>query len=429
MKSEILECCLDRFQEHYAPCKIPDDQVSAILSKLLDDTDVCIKSAEGKGVFNAFSKPLESGAARSYRSLESIALAIAKTASEIDGFASKRTLNYFFRCCSRTQLRSDTAGSNHLVDGLFEKCCTCGHEEAHTLSRHSKVVQNHVKSDVIQMRNIASVFEFKTGDNHEKKFDNGKQVTSATVQIMNEDPRRMFSYAFTIERFEMTLWYFCRSHSVMAGHIRLDYPDDFERLVTTFLSFMFATPEEMGYDPTITVHEDGDNTQYTYRIPGDQDRPQGANDRFFRTVATIDDPRSLNITRRSTRVWEVQEMESAEDDAASVKNDGIPIPTCVLKDVWLESAAPTERQIQERIFADIKTFLSKTSESLSNDGLAELSALQQKHVDLLEGDAFKRHFMTIIADYEGRETPAYAKHGTRSITNALEEVRRTSSTD
>ncbi|KAF9537885.1 hypothetical protein CPC08DRAFT_771215 [Agrocybe pediades] len=433
MKPEISECSLDRFRDHYAPFKIPEDEVSAIISKLLEKKTkkktsyICTQSAEGKRVFTAFNKPPgpknEDG---KYRPLEDIALAIAEAALEVDEFASKRTLNYFFRCCSRTQLRSDTAGSDHLVDGVFEKCCTCGHEEAHTLSRHSKVVQNHANSDVIQMRNIASVFEFKTKETDANKYDNGKKVVSASVQLMNEDPRRMFSYAFTIERSEITLWYFCRSHSVMAGHIRLDSPDDFERLVTTFLSFMFATPEEMGYDPTITVHEDEDETQYTYKIPGDEARPQrSSDDRFFRTVASIDDPRSLNITGRSTRVWEVQEMESAEDNAATI-NDGIHY---VLKDVWLESAAPTEWEIQKQIFADIESFLSKTSESLSNDGLAELSALQQKHANLLEDDAFKRYFMTIIADYEGRHTPAYAKHGTRSIPNTLEEIRRTSSTD
>ncbi|KAF9543025.1 hypothetical protein CPC08DRAFT_716824 [Agrocybe pediades] len=380
-----MQCGLDHFQKHYAPFEIPEQQVSAILLKLLDEhRGVCAKEEEGKGVFQAFNKPLPITEADAYRPLEQIANAIAKAASDVlADFASTRELNYVFRCCSQTRLNSDISGSDHLVHGVFEKSCPCNGQRPE-VSRTKAAIVGHIpvsnqanpdsKCHIMNTRDVASIFEFKLKGTQEDDLDNQENVVSANVQIMNEDPRRMFTYGLTVEGYEMTLWYFCRSHSVMAGKIHLNSPDDFRRLVTTFVSFMFATPEEMGYDPTITVHLAGDKTQYTYKIPGVKAEPKGSKDRFFRTVASIDDHWSSNITGRMTRVWKVREMQSAEDDALPVGDGTVHY---VLKDVWRDSAAPTEREIQNQIFTDIVKFLSNIS--LSDSNLAKLLPLQEKH--------------------------------------------------
>ncbi|KAF4622297.1 hypothetical protein D9613_009201 [Agrocybe pediades] len=404
MAPEILHCDIGQLHKRYAPFEIPDGQVSAILSKVLENTDICTRFGKERGVFKAFSKALPDHEVIECDPLDEIIPAIVRAASDVKEFASTRKLNYIYRSCPRTL---DIAELYSSVDAVYEKRCTwCDGAMPHGISQHPPPSKG--SNSKIITRNIASVFTFMTKEKSEcgNILDNAREVVSATVQIMNEDPRRIFSYGFTIEGFEMTLWYFCKSHFVVAGKIRLDTPDDFKKLIITFISFMFATDEEMGYDPTITVHEADEQTQFTYKLPGCQTR--GSFDRFYRTVAIIDDFQSLSITGRSTRVWLVEERKSAEEDALPA-ND--PAVRFVLKDVWLDSKAQTEKEIQDAIFEDMEEFLGNNPLPLEK---AELSGMRAKHAHLLRDDEFKRYFMTIVADYKGYETPAYEVEATDS---------------
>ncbi|KAF4622215.1 hypothetical protein D9613_009193 [Agrocybe pediades] len=354
MGPEISQCKPSHFQSHYAPFNVPKEQVSEIALKLLKDEAICTWSGGIKGVFRPFDKPLPSLETTAYLPLENITKAIATAASGVQEFASTRTQNYVYRHCPSKRIHSDIAGSNNEVD-------------AHEPSAK-------VKGKVCA-RDIASVLEFRTKEMGDlsNSADNNVKVVSANVQIMNEDPRRMFSYRFTIEGYEMSMWYFCRSHSVEAGSLSLNDPNHLKRLVTILTSFMFATDEEMGYDPTITLHEANGKTQYTYRIPG------SPKDRFFRTTGTIDDYRSLNITGRRT--------------------------------------PPTEKEIQQSIFANIEEFLGC---SILPPKKADLAELRVKHAHLLKDEAFKRYFMTIVTDYKGCETRLYDKDRMSVIPDILE---------
>ncbi|KAF9555707.1 hypothetical protein CPC08DRAFT_752921 [Agrocybe pediades] len=409
MGPEISQCKPSHFQSHYAPFNVPKEQVSEITLKLLKDEAICTWSGGIKGVFRPFDKPLPSLETAAYLPLENITKAIATAASGVQEFASTRTQNYVYRHCPSKRNHSDIAASNNEVDAVFEKRCTstaCTTTEAHGRSQHEPSAK--VKGKVCA-RDIASVLEFRTKEMGDlsNSADNNVKVVSANVQIMNEDPRRMFSYRFTIEGYEMSMWYFCRSHSVEAGSLSLNDPNHLKRLVTILTSFMFATDEEMGYDPTITLHEANGKTQYTYRIPG------SPKDRFFRTTGTIDDYRSLNITGRRTRVWLVEERKSANDNAARISPDA----AYVLKDVWLDSKAPTEKEIQQSIFANIEEFLGCT---ILPPKKADLAELRVKHAHLLKDEAFKRYFMTIVTDYKGRETRLYDKARMSVIPGILE---------
>ena len=119
-------------------------------------------------------------------------------------------------------------------------------------------------------------------------------------------------------------------------------------LIKLFMSFMFATKAEMGYDDMIERH---DNRRYTYQIPD----PKGS--RFFRTIDTILEDRSSNITGRMTRIYLVEEVTSSALEATPV----MPRRTCVLKDMWLDESAAMEREIQDNIFKDIESFFALLS--------------------------------------------------------------------
>jgi len=139
-------------------------------------------------------------------------------------------------------------------------------------------------------------------------------------------------------------------------------------LIKLFMSFMFATKAEMRYDDMIERH---DNRRYTYQIPD----PKGS--RFFRTIDTILEDRSSNITGRMTRIYLVEEVTSSALEATPVT----PRRTCVLKDVWLDESAATEREIQDNIFKDIESFFALSSLPADKTELAELKKARQQLVD------------------------------------------------
>ncbi|KAF9556345.1 hypothetical protein CPC08DRAFT_641698, partial [Agrocybe pediades] len=221
---------------------------------------------------------------------------------------------------------------------------------------------------------------------------NNLQVVSANVQIMNADASRMFSFGLTIEEDELRLWYFSRSHSAVSKAV--DYVKNPAFLVQAFLSFMFATREEMGYDPTVTFHHDNNN--YTYSIPP---ATQDETTRFFRTRKILSEYRSNNVTGRMARVWLVDEVTSNAEDAEAVAGK----PQYVLKDVWLENSAQTEQQIQKAIFKSIDAFLASSSPVKE-----AMQGMLDQHRRLIDKGAYKNFFLTIAKDYEGQKSKPLA---------------------
>ncbi|KAF4581317.1 Peroxisomal membrane protein PAS20 [Pleurotus pulmonarius] len=155
------------------------------------------------------------------------------------------------------------------------------------------------------------------------------------------------------------------------------------------MSFLFATEEELGYDPMVTRDAKGD---YIYRIPSTEGGQQ--RDRFFRTTASIAEYRSNNITGRMARVWKVVECNSNGDVLSPSE------PSRVLKDVWLEDSALTESQIQSQIFEDLKKFFVDKQD----ERYLAFEKLQPSLSDLEKDDAYKKYFIKIVTDYEGKRT-------------------------
>jgi len=158
-------------------------------------------------------------------------------------------------------------------------------------------------------------------------------------------------------------------------------------MVQILLSFMFATKQEMGYDPYITRHS---HIDYVYEIEN----------RFFRTQEVISGYRSNNITGRIARIWAAKEVESNKKDAPYIGED-----ECVVKDVWLDAEARTESEIQTAIFDDIEQFWKNEPPAEK----AELETLWNKHKGLVTSGAYKDYFLTHVAEQVGETTKPYNK--------------------
>ncbi|KAG9000437.1 hypothetical protein FRB90_011824, partial [Tulasnella sp. 427] len=171
------------------------------------------------------------------------------------------------------------------------------------------------------------------------------QVPVADLTVPSEYKSKEESvYAITIEDCTMTVWYFSRSHSAKSPGF--DFTRTPKIFIRILLSFLFATEDELGYDPTIKRHLNPDkNNQicFIYKVPGSNGTP----DRFFKTQGAIFEHRGLSVTGRATRVWKVVEAQSIDDNKASG-------PEMALKDVWLDEGARTEGDNLRAIFAELK---------------------------------------------------------------------------
>jgi len=174
-----------------------------------------------------------------------------------------------------------------------------------------------------------------------------------------------------------------------------DFPQDPKILVQVFMSFLFATNTEMGYEENVTRHSPG---KYTFTIPVNPPR-------HFQTVRTLSEYRSNNITGRMPRVWLVKEVDSTAppDEQVNLKQDEDGL--LVLKDVWLENTARTEREIQDAIFKDIETFW-ESDDPVAPDEDAGLKKIKKQHKDLVKFGDYKKYFLGIDTDWVGKTTKA-----------------------
>ncbi|KAH9485747.1 hypothetical protein JR316_0002662 [Psilocybe cubensis] len=154
---------------------------------------------------------------------------------------------------------------------------------------------------------------------------------------------------------------------------------------------MFSTPEQLGYDPNVTLDTTADH-RYIFTIPMLPGDTLNAQSRRFRTVETISEYRLNNITGRMTRILLVKELDTGKKDP----------PRFVLKDIWLDKEAQTERELQSAIFYDIRGFWqgrSPESDSLS------LKLFKDLHATLVSTGEYKNYFLDIVADYRGMVSP------------------------
>ncbi|KAF4563844.1 hypothetical protein EYR36_003088 [Pleurotus pulmonarius] len=363
MEKEFSIVSVEEFISHYLPFEPAEDDVKKV-EESLAKTEILVE-VHGNLRFRAFPVP-PCKIGRTYRPLDDISRAIAS------GSVEGRTRNEFsFRVCPNTVIKSQIAGFDNNVDGCF--------------------TSEDPESKTLDTSRLACILEYKLDSTQE--IENNKQALSASVQIMNDDVRRMFTYGITIIEDRVTLWYHCRSHSMISEPF--SFVENPRLLIKVFMSFLFATEQELGYDPMVTRDAKGD---YIYRIPATEGGQQG--DRFFRTTASIAEYRSNNITGRMARVWKVVECNSTGD----VLSPGEP--SRVLKDVWLEDSALTESQIQSQIFEDLKKFFVDKQD----ERYLAFEQLQPSLSDLEKDDTYKKYFIKIVTDYEGkRSKPLLAK--------------------
>ncbi|XP_006455458.1 hypothetical protein AGABI2DRAFT_75672, partial [Agaricus bisporus var. bisporus H97] len=203
-------------------------------------------------------------------------------------------------------------------------------------------------------------------------------------QIFNNDPRRTWMYGFTIENTMMSIWYFSRSHTVVSESF--DFTKDIKSFIHVFLSLMYATRVEIGYDPTVHRVLDDKWIRYVYEVEYNGER------RYFKTLETLYTSRVLCITGRKTRVWQAIEVEGYNDKKFRKEKKGGKV--VALKDYWLDEGSKSEKDTLEDIFRSIEQVKHKPTTLKWAK-----SEFHQKFLrELLEEERYRKYFMGIECD-------------------------------
>ncbi|KAH9476608.1 hypothetical protein JR316_0010521 [Psilocybe cubensis] len=385
MDGEFITCPVESFMETYLPFVPTEKETQYFVKKLLED----IPTGRGAGPYalRSDTDPIPSVltgdetnfAFRAYPPKKKMAVLtdneiavfkgwekIAETIGNID-YPGQRNRNKFsYVNVPYKPIDSPNRGSNNKIDAAF--------------------VAAFEKNKPLLTTDIAVVMEHKLSES--QKRQNALQAVSANVQIMNDDVRRMFTFGITTEQRNVTLWYHGRSHSA-ASHT-FDFTENPKLFIQVLIAFTFATEEELGYDPTVTLEADGN---YTFKLP---ESPGSKEFRLFRTLEPLSLYRSNNITGRMARVYKVVEVNESGEAF------GDPL---VLKDVWLDSTAETEKKIQDTIFGDIEQFWNSTDEP------TELKEIKKAHQQIVLDGSYKKYFLEIVLDHSGQLTKLRAKDG------------------
>jgi len=143
----------------------------------------------------------------------------------------------------------------------------------------------------------------------------------------------------------------------------------------------------MGFDPTVHRIMFKGKIRYVYKLT-----PKESNETreplYFRTTATIFNPRITCISGRKTRVWRAIQVTGPD----GLKETGDK--EVVLKDVWLDKGSQTEKQNQDLIYGELRQIKEEDYEWMKFDYRERVRDALAKIPDSLP-------FMRILHDSEG----------------------------
>ncbi|KAJ7201726.1 hypothetical protein C8J57DRAFT_415587 [Mycena rebaudengoi] len=158
---------------------------------------------------------------------------------------------------------------------------------------------------------LENAIPFRLYDGGEKERTSNDKLITSCHDVLCIDHRRRFTFGISLDAEDIRIWFFSRSHQMVSEPV--NFLSEPSRLIDIFLSLAFASPEQLGYDTSMSYSIDGvGKVQYTLALNGVR----------YITKKLLSDNRSEDICGRATRVWEAYR----EDDPDRV--------SVVIKDLW-----------------------------------------------------------------------------------------------
>ncbi|KAF6754772.1 hypothetical protein DFP72DRAFT_1170076 [Ephemerocybe angulata] len=224
---------------------------------------------------------------------------------------------------------------------------------------------------------------------------NRETLFAAVNSIMNGDARRDFVYGITNEDDRVFLWYFSRTHSVKTSSFSL--VKDPDQLVRVLVSLLSASDEDLGLNPNIALYpEKHANPGFIYRFPGGS----AGSSRFFKTTGVVQEASSETLSSGTTRVWKAVEVANFEGDELVPK---VAPKEVIIKDVWIDALADTEKEIQDKVFKSIDDFIEGPERWRDHPCLAEFEPSQLSDLEtLVANKKYRDRFLHVRRDHQGR---------------------------
>ncbi|XP_006457559.1 hypothetical protein AGABI2DRAFT_123416 [Agaricus bisporus var. bisporus H97] len=372
MGSEILGCPVAAFLADYSPFlpnnTLIDAAIQALVRQQLLVTDKHCKTLFWKDFKNVPSSAVtESKVFKTFRDLAGI---FNDEFGQLDG----RRRYFFYHDCPDEDMKSENTGPNFRTYACFTG------NPSQTSNKHMICAETAVVAEFKSTTACEDDMSHTPLTRSRSSLQNHKKLVSAANHVMNGDPCRMWMYGITIENTKMSVWYFSRSHSIKSE--TFDFTKDIRTFIQLFLSFVYATREQMGYDPT--VHRIKDNEpRYVYEIPTDKGT------RYFKTIHLLAYRKGHSITGRKTRVWKAVEVKGFKGNAINEElNGGKEV---ALKDVWLDEGSTTEKEKLDVIFECLRTIKEEAYAWAPK-------SLRSKLNDLFKDEGYRSYFMEIECD-------------------------------
>ncbi|OCB90624.1 hypothetical protein A7U60_g2142 [Sanghuangporus baumii] len=310
-------------------CSIPEIGLDSFLDFLLPpiwdqiDIDGIISLLRSGGLVTTDGKwkAFENAPSRSSESEEVTFAPLAEISKNVVDFASAQTgLEPNFALSLPRHAQPKPQGAR--------KSCPDGYVILHEADERARRATNNARW-TRWWYDIALTTEFKKKGGRKDQNENVSKLMFNIQQTMTLDPCRRFTFGITIENTKMRLWFCSRATPIVSE--AFDFTTAIKPLTHVFLSLMFASKEELGWDPTIRPFIK-DNGQRAYRID--------VRDEIYETEQLLSDYSADALVSQAARVWKVRHVASGE--------------RYVLKDVWLDDDRDVEHNIHEAILRDIE---------------------------------------------------------------------------
>ncbi|KAF6754776.1 hypothetical protein DFP72DRAFT_1009369 [Ephemerocybe angulata] len=398
MTEEFVYCKSQTFIDHYLP-EIDDVLVDKVITYLEGDH---LEAAGSELVFTEFQEKPSTTArseAEAYRHISRIGEAIrTEVNKEARSIASKKSelggpLPSRLRVhdCPNRWLGSEMAGCDFKIDACILEV----------------VDYSDGNGDKLESHRIVVPFEFKLSTKKKDVKKNRRQLLAACNQIMNGDVRRDFMYGVSGQTCScattrVSLWYFSRNQSAKASSFSLiKHPKQFIRVMVSLLS---ASDEDLGINPNIVLYpKKHPDPAFIFGFPCGTAGIR----RFFKTTSIVEECRSKRLSGRETRVWKAVEVANFEGKALA---DNLTPKEIIIKDVWIDGPADTEKQIQDKVFKNIDDFVDDPQPWRDHPCLAKFPPSRLDDLEtLITNKKYQERFLRIRGHFEGPLSKSVAK--------------------
>ncbi|KAJ6511324.1 hypothetical protein C8R47DRAFT_1314324 [Mycena vitilis] len=127
--------------------------------------------------------------------------------------------------------------------------------------------------------------------------------------VLRDDPCRRFSFGVSLDGAELRMWFFSRAEELVSSP--LNCLKEVSALSQVFARLAFATPEQLGYDTTMSrIVDDAGSVQMKITL----------SENVYITKRLLSDRCTDAVCGRTTRVWEAYSEDDPERTSVAIKD-------------------------------------------------------------------------------------------------------------